>query len=48
MKALRWHGNRDVRLDEIPEPEVKPGYVKIRNAWAGVCGSDLHEYLIGP
>ena len=48
MKALRWHGNRDIRLDDMPEPEVRPGWVKIKNAWAGVCGSDLTEFLVGP
>ena len=48
MRALRYHGNKDVRLDEIDEPKLRPGWVKIKNGWAGVCGSDLHEYLVGP
>ena len=48
MRALRYHGNKDIRLDELPEPELRPGWVKIKNGWAGVCGSDLHEYLVGP
>ncbi|KAK3697003.1 hypothetical protein LTR37_017710 [Vermiconidia calcicola] len=48
MKALRFHGNQDVRLDNIPIPPLRPGWVKIKNGWAGVCGSDLHEYLVGP
>ncbi|KAK5697108.1 hypothetical protein LTR17_024014 [Elasticomyces elasticus] len=48
MRALRYHGNRDVRIDEIDEPELRPGWVKIKNEWAGICGSDLHEYLVGP
>lgn len=48
MRALRYHGNQDLRLDEIPVPELRPGWVKIKNGWAGVCGSDLHEYLVGP
>lgn len=48
MRALRWHGNRDIRLDHIPHPPLRPGWVKIKNGWAGVCGSDLHEYLVGP
>ncbi|KAF7198206.1 Tannase, partial [Pseudocercospora fuligena] len=48
MKALRYHGNKDIRLDEIPIPELRPGWVKIKIAWAGICGSDLHEYLVGP
>ncbi|KAH0837715.1 chlorophyll synthesis pathway protein BchC [Fonsecaea pedrosoi CBS 271.37] len=48
MLALRFHGNRDLRVDEIPKPELKPGWVLVKNAWAGICGSDLHEYVIGP
>ena len=48
MRAVRYHGNRDVRVDDIAEPEVRPGTVKIAPEWCGICGSDLHEYLIGP
>lgn len=48
MRALRFHGNKDIRVDEIDEPRCRPGWVKIKNAWAGICGSDLHEYLVGP
>ena len=48
MKAARWHGRRDVRVEEIPEPPVRPGCVKIKVRWCGICGSDLHEYLDGP
>jgi len=48
MRAVRYHGNRDIRIDDIPEPEVRPGTVKIAPEWCGICGSDVHEYLIGP
>lgn len=48
MKALRWHGNKDIRLDDIAEPELRPGCVKLDIGWGGICGSDLHEYLVGP
>ncbi|TKA83813.1 hypothetical protein B0A55_00012 [Friedmanniomyces simplex] len=48
MRALRYHGNRDVRVDEIAEPALRPGWVKIKNEYCGICGSDLHEYLVGP
>ncbi|MET0454391.1 MAG: 2,3-butanediol dehydrogenase [Mycobacterium sp.] len=48
MKALRFHGKKDLRLEDIPEPEIKPGHVKIRVEWCGICGTDLHEYLGGP
>ena len=29
MKAIRLHGKKDLRLDEIPIPEVKDGQVKV-------------------
>lgn len=48
MRAVRYHGNRDVRVDDIPEPDVRPGTVKIAPEWCGICGSDLHEFLVGP
>jgi (R,R)-butanediol dehydrogenase/meso-butanediol dehydrogenase/diacetyl reductase len=48
MKALRYHGKQDVRIDDIPEPKVRPGTVKIKLAWNGICGSDLHLYFEGP
>lgn len=48
MKAARWHGAKDIRVEVIPEPEVSEGKVKIEVEWTGICGSDLHEYLAGP
>ncbi|MCZ8130184.1 MAG: zinc-binding dehydrogenase [Steroidobacteraceae bacterium] len=30
MKAWRFHGWDDLRLDEVPEPAVRPGWVKVR------------------
>ncbi|OMP85507.1 (R,R)-butanediol dehydrogenase [Diplodia seriata] len=47
MKAVRFHGQRDLRLDDIPEPQVGRGQVKLKPAWVGICGSDLHEYMGG-
>lgn len=48
MKALRWHDQKDIRLENIKEPQVEPGKVKLKVKWCGICGSDLHEYLGGP
>ncbi len=48
MKALRWHGPKDLRLETIEEPKALPGKVKIKVEWCGICGSDLHEYTAGP
>lgn len=48
MKALRWHDQKDIRLEEIEEPVTGAGQVKMKVKWCGICGSDLHEYLGGP
>lgn len=48
MKALRWHGPKDLRLVDLVEGRLQPGEVRIRVAHCGICGSDLHEYLNGP
>ncbi|MCE1252988.1 MAG: alcohol dehydrogenase catalytic domain-containing protein [Anaerolineae bacterium] len=44
MKAAFWYGHRDLRVMDTPEPVVKPGHVKVKIAWAGICGTDRHEY----
>ncbi|MEH7225558.1 2,3-butanediol dehydrogenase [Bacillus sp. JJ1566] len=48
MKALRWHKAKDLRLENIEEPKAKFGEVKLKVEWCGICGSDLHEYTVGP
>jgi (R,R)-butanediol dehydrogenase/meso-butanediol dehydrogenase/diacetyl reductase len=49
MKAAVWHAQRDIRIEEVPEPPPPPaGQVKVEVAWCGLCGTDLHEYLGGP
>ncbi|SNT20557.1 Threonine dehydrogenase [Streptosporangium subroseum] len=50
MKALTWHGKRDVRVDEVPDPTIKePNDAIIKVTSSGICGSDLHLYeLFGP
>jgi len=48
MKSVRFHGSGDIRVDEIEEPVCGTGQVKMRPAYVGICGSDLHEYTSGP
>jgi threonine dehydrogenase-like Zn-dependent dehydrogenase len=50
MKALTWHGKRDVRVDTVPDPTIeKPTDAIVRITSSGICGSDLHLYeLLGP
>ncbi len=48
MRAARFHGRADLRLEEVPEPEAGPGEVKLRVLYAGICGTDVHELYEGP
>jgi threonine dehydrogenase-like Zn-dependent dehydrogenase len=50
MKALTWHGRRDVRVDDVPDPTIEePTDAIIRVTATGLCGSDLHLYeVLGP
>jgi threonine dehydrogenase-like Zn-dependent dehydrogenase len=50
MKALTWHGKRDVRIDEVPDPTLEaPTDAIIKVTSTAICGSDLHLYeLFGP
>ena len=44
MRALRYHGPGDLRLDDIPEPTCQDFQIKVQPAFVGICGTDLHEY----
>ncbi|RAL14947.1 2,3-butanediol dehydrogenase [Aspergillus homomorphus CBS 101889] len=48
MRAVRFYAAGDIRVDQIEEPSCGEGQVKIRPAFVGICGSDLHEYTCGP
>ncbi|MEV7807102.1 zinc-dependent alcohol dehydrogenase [Microbispora sp. NPDC088329] len=50
MKALTWHGKRDVRVEDVPDPAIKePTDAIIRVTTTAICGSDLHLYeVLGP
>lgn len=45
MRAVTFHGEGDVRVEQAPHPEVRaPTDVVVRVTRSGVCGSDLHVY----
>lgn len=48
MRALHYYGKEDVRLEDVQEPQVRPGTVKIAPAYTGICGSDLSLFFTGP
>lgn len=49
MRAVRWHGRRDVRLEDVPQPESPgAGWVRLAVEACGICGTDVEEYTSGP
>jgi len=50
MKAVTWHGKRDVRVETVPDPTIRDSTDAIvRVTSTGLCGSDLHLYeVLGP
>jgi len=49
MKAAVFHGEHDIRVEEVGDPSGPgPGEVLLRPLWCGICGTDLHEYAMGP
>ncbi len=50
MKAVVWHGKRDVRVDTVDDPVIRqPNDAVIKVTSSGICGSDLHLYeVLGP
>lgn len=47
MKALTWHGKRDVRVQEVPDPRIEePTDAIVRITSTAICGSDLHLYEV--
>ncbi|MGO1522293.1 MAG: 2,3-butanediol dehydrogenase [Nesterenkonia sp.] len=48
MRAVLYYGKEDLRIEDVQEPQLHPGTVKIAPAYNGICGSDLHLYQDGP
>jgi S-(hydroxymethyl)glutathione dehydrogenase/alcohol dehydrogenase len=47
MKAVTWHGRRDVRVDTVPDPRIEqPTDAIIEVTSTNICGSDLHLYEV--
>jgi len=39
MKAAVFHGQGDLRIEDVPEPECGEGQVKVKPVWCGICGT---------
>lgn len=48
MRAAVYYRNHKVEVEDVPEPSVTAGHVKIKVSHNGICGTDLHEYFDGP
>jgi threonine dehydrogenase-like Zn-dependent dehydrogenase len=47
MKAVAFHGKRDVRVDQVPDPAIEePTDAIVRITSTAICGSDLHLYEV--
>ncbi|HEX5495680.1 MAG TPA: zinc-dependent alcohol dehydrogenase [Mycobacteriales bacterium] len=47
MKAVVWHGRRDVRVDQVADPTIRePTDALVRVTTTAICGSDLHLYEV--
>jgi (R,R)-butanediol dehydrogenase/meso-butanediol dehydrogenase/diacetyl reductase len=49
VRAARFHGKSDIRIDDVDVPQLKErDEVLVEVLWCGICGTDLHEYMVGP
>jgi threonine dehydrogenase-like Zn-dependent dehydrogenase len=47
MRAVVWHGRRDVRVEQVPDPTIQdPTDAIVKITSSGLCGSDLHLYEV--
>ena len=44
MRVAMWYSNRDVRLEEMPTPQIGRGELLVRVEASGICGSDVMEW----
>jgi threonine dehydrogenase-like Zn-dependent dehydrogenase len=45
MRALCWHGKKDIRCDDVPEPRIEhPRDAIVKVSSCAICGSDLHLF----
>ncbi|WP_457190762.1 alcohol dehydrogenase catalytic domain-containing protein [Nocardioides sp. P5_E3] len=49
MLAARFHGQHDIRVEDVATPSPSaPDDILVEVHWCGICGTDLHEYAVGP
>ncbi len=48
MQAARFYDRRDIRVEDVEQQDLGAEQVRVQIDTAGICGSDLHEYVAGP
>ena len=54
MKAATYYAPGDIRLEQVPEPDVAPGELKLRVRACSTCGTDVkisrfgHQNIVPP
>jgi len=49
VRAARYYGKHDIRVEEVDTPQIRAADdVLLEVAFCGICGTDLHEYAVGP
>jgi L-iditol 2-dehydrogenase len=46
MKAAFYHSLRDIRIEEVPKPEIGPDEILVEMRACGICGSDLMDWYL--
>ncbi len=44
MKVAYWYNNKDIRIEEVPDPRPGPAEMLVRVMSCGICGSDIVEW----
>ena len=47
MKAVRYYAPQDVRVEDVPVPEMEKGGLLVKVDACAVCGSDLKTFNVG-
>lgn len=48
MKAAVFYGRRDIRVEDLPQPEPAAGELLVAVCGVGICGTDASEFAHGP
>lgn len=48
MRAARFYGDHDVRIEDVDVPVLRSGEVLLRVLRSGICGTDATEWKAGP